>query len=153
MALLECFDNPCPGRHYVIEHTAEEFTSLCPKTGHPDFATVNIRYIPAERCIELKSLKLYLQAYRNEGIFYEAVTNKIADDLAEAMEPQWMVVQTDWSGRGGIRSSIRVEIGTPPANAPGSPLDDDDDGDDDDDYDDDLPAERPSDEDRVPPGF
>lgn len=112
---LECFDNPQPGRAYVIEHVAEEFTSVCPRTGHPDFGTVTVRYAPGERCVELKSLKLYLQAFRNEGIFYEAVTNRIADDLAAAMSPRWMVVRTDWKGRGGIRSTIRVELGQRPA--------------------------------------
>ncbi len=111
---LECFDNPSPDRDYVIEHVAEEFTSVCPKTGHPDFGTVTLRYIPASRCVELKSLKLYLQAYRNEGIFYEAVTNKIADDLAELMQPKWMILRTDWTGRGGISSSVEVELGSAP---------------------------------------
>ena len=109
--LLECFDNPSPNRDFVIEHVAEEFTSVCPKTGHPDFGTVTLRYVPGQLCVELKSLKLYLQAFRNEGIFYEAVTNKIADDLAELMTPKWMVLRTDWTGRGGIRSSIEVELG------------------------------------------
>jgi 7-cyano-7-deazaguanine reductase len=108
---LECFDNPSPDRDYIIEHVAEEFTSVCPRTGHPDFGTVTLRYVPDQRCVELKSLKLYLQAFRNEGIFYEAVTNRIADDLAEAMEPRWMQVRTDWTGRGGISSSIMVEVG------------------------------------------
>jgi 7-cyano-7-deazaguanine reductase len=112
--LLECFDNPQPQREYAIEHVAEEFTSLCPKTGHPDFGTVSLRYAPADKCVELKSLKLYYQSFRNEGIFYEAVTNRIADDLARAMNPRWLVVTTQWKGRGGIRSTIRVEIGTVP---------------------------------------
>ncbi|MEZ6192266.1 MAG: preQ(1) synthase [Phycisphaerales bacterium] len=108
--LLEYFDNPSPDRDYVIEHVAEEFTSVCPKTGHPDFGTVTLRYVPDKRCVELKSLKLYYQAYRNEGIFYEAVTNKIAN-LAELMAPRWMLLRTDWTGRGGIHSSIEVELG------------------------------------------
>ncbi len=113
--LLECFDNPQPPqREYVIEHVAEEFTSLCPKTGHPDFGTVSLRYAPVDKCVELKSLKLYYQSFRNEGIFYEAVTNRIADDLARAMNPRWLVVTTHWKGRGGIRSTIRVEIGAVP---------------------------------------
>ena len=110
-SLLECFDNPSPVRDYLIEHVAEEFTSVCPKTGHPDFGTVTLRYVPGKRCVELKSLKLYLQAYRNKGIFYEAVTNQIADDLAELMKPKWMSLRTDWTGRGGIHSSIEVEVG------------------------------------------
>ena len=114
---LECFANPEPGREYVIEHVAEEFTSVCPKTGHPDFGTVTLRYGPAGHCVELKSLKLYLQAFRNEGIFYEAVTNRIADDLSAVMAPKWMLVRTDWKGRGGIRSTICVEVGDVPDHA------------------------------------
>jgi 7-cyano-7-deazaguanine reductase len=113
-SLLECFDNPCPQRPYVIEHVAEEFTSVCPKTGHPDFGSVTLRYAPKDRCVELKSLKLYLQAFRNQGIFYEAVTNRIADDLASAMNPRWMLIRTDWKGRGGIRSTIRAVVGPVP---------------------------------------
>ena len=108
---LECFENPRPGRVYVIEHLAGEFTSLCPKTGHPDFGSVLVRYTPADLCVELKSLKSYLQSFRNEGIFYEAVTNTIADDLNALMKPRWMVVETRWKGRGGIRSVVRVEVG------------------------------------------
>ncbi|MFP4145008.1 MAG: preQ(1) synthase [Phycisphaeraceae bacterium] len=114
--LLECFDNPAPGRDFVIEHVAEEFTSVCPKTGHPDFGTVTVRFVPEKRCVELKSLKLYLQDFRNEGIFYEAVTNAIADDLEAEMAPRWMIVETNWKGRGGIRSRIRVETGDVPAH-------------------------------------
>ncbi len=113
--LLECFDNPQPRRAYVIEHTAEEFTSVCPVTGHPDFGQVVLRYAPAKRCVELKSLKLYYQGFRSCGIFYEAVTNQIADDLAKAMQPRWMIVETHWRGRGGIRSVIRVTTGKVPA--------------------------------------
>ena len=115
-SLLECFANPNPQRDYVIEHIADEFTSVCPKTGHPDYGTVTVRFIPGKSCVELKSLKLYLQSFRNEGIFYEAVTNQIADDLAKAMKPRWMVVETNWKGRGGIRSVIRVETGKRPAS-------------------------------------
>lgn len=111
MPHLECFPNPRPGRRYVIEHVAEEFTSVCPITGHPDFGTVTLRYAPGKLCVELKSLKLYYQSYRNQGIFYEAVTNQIADDLAKAMKPKWMLVRTDWRGRGGIRSTVEVEVG------------------------------------------
>ncbi len=116
-SLLECFDNPNPRREYVIEHIAEEFTSVCPKTGHPDFGTVTLRYAPGPRCVELKSLKLYYQAFRNQGIFYEAVTNRIADDLAQAMQPRWLTVRTDWRGRGGIRSTITVNVGDVPGVA------------------------------------
>lgn len=111
VSLLECFDNPNPGRDYLIEHVAEEFTSVCPKTGHPDFAAVTVRFTPDKVCVELKALKLYLQSFRSEGIFYEAVTNRIADDLEAAMHPRWMVVETNWKGRGGIRSVITVETG------------------------------------------
>lgn len=103
---VEVFDNPYPGRDYVIEHVAEEFTSLCPKTGHPDFGTVVLRYVADRRCLELKSLKLYYQAYRHRGIFYEAVTNQILDDLVAACAPRWMEIETRWTGRGGIRSVI-----------------------------------------------
>lgn len=113
--LLECFDNPEPGRDYLIEHIADEFTSLCPKTGHPDFGRVILRYCPDPRCVELKSLKLYYQSFRNEGIFYEAVTNRIRDDLAALMAPRWLVLATDWRGRGGIRSRITATHGEPPA--------------------------------------
>jgi len=134
-ALLECFDNPNPDRDYLIEHVADEFTSVCPKTGHPDFGTVTLSYVPNKVCVELKSLKLYLQAYRNEGIFYEAVTNAIADHLSEAMAPRYMLVQTDWNGRGGIRSTVRVEVGRPPGG-----------GANDDFYDE-------EDDDRPPPGY
>lgn len=117
-SLLQCFDNPTPGRDYVIEHVAQEFTSVCPRTGHPDFGSVTVRFVPNQRCVELKSLKLYLQGFRNEEIFYEAVTNRIADDLAAVMSPRWMVVQTDWNGRGGIRSRIRVEVVPAPSDEP-----------------------------------
>lgn len=115
--LLETFPNPNPGRDYVIEHVSDEFTSVCPKTGHPDFGSVTLRYVPDEACVELKALKLYYQSFRNQGIFYEAVTNRIADDLAAAMKPRWMIVQTDWKGRGGIRSTIRVDVGPVPPGA------------------------------------
>jgi len=117
--LIECFDNPNPGRPFVIDHVNEEFTSVCPKTGHPDFGVVTLSYIPGDQCVELKSLKLYYQSFRNEGIFYEAVTNQIADDLDKAMNPAWMLVQTDWRGRGGIRSTIRVEVGEHPHDPAG----------------------------------
>jgi 7-cyano-7-deazaguanine reductase len=112
--LLECFANPAPGRDYLIEHVCDEFTSVCPKTGHPDFGQVVLRYGPDQRCVELKSLKLYYQSFRNEGIFYEAVTNRIAADLAAAMQPKWLVLETHWRGRGGIRSLIRATVGSPP---------------------------------------
>ena len=119
--LLECFDNPEPGRRYVIEHVSDEFTSVCPRTGHPDFGSVTLRYVADAHCVELKSLKLYSQSFRNEGIFFEAVTNRIADDLAAAMSPRWLLVETHWRGRGGIRSTIRVELGDAPSSKPLTP--------------------------------
>ncbi len=111
---LECFKNPAPDRDYVIEHIADEFTSVCPKTGHPDFGTVTLRYRPARTCVELKAYKLYLQSFRNEGIFYEAVTNTIRDNLVAAMDPVWLELTTDWKGRGGIRSRITATHGDVP---------------------------------------
>jgi 7-cyano-7-deazaguanine reductase len=111
--LLEFFDSPSDDP-FVIEHVSEEFTSVCPKTGHPDFGNVTLRYQPAAVCVELKSLKLYYQSFRNEGIFYEAVTNRIRDDLAGAMSPAWLQIITDWKGRGGIRSRIIASHGKVP---------------------------------------
>lgn len=116
-SLLDCFDNPSPARDFVIEHISEEFTSVCPVTGHPDFGSVTLRYCPGEKCVELKSLKLYYQSFRNEGIFYEAVTNAIRDDLEAAMSPKWMTIVTDWKGRGGIRSTITATSGDVPTGA------------------------------------
>ena len=107
--LLETFPNPHPGREYLIEHVAPEFTSECPKTGHPDFGTLTFRYTPGDRCVELKSLKLYLQSYRNVGAFYEDVTNRILDDVAAATEPKWMQLVAEWTPRGGMHSTITVE--------------------------------------------
>ena len=108
MGAIETFDNPQPDRDYTIRHEVEEFTSVCPKTGHPDFAEMTVVYGPAETCLELKSLKLYLQGYRNEGIFYEAATNKILDDLVASCKPLWLDLETRWSTRGGIHSIINV---------------------------------------------
>ena len=113
-SLLEVFDNPAPSRDYVIEHVSEEFTSVCPKTGHPDFGDVVLRYCPDKVCVELKALKLYYQSFRNEGAFYEKVTNVICDDLVEIMAPRWLVIQTQWRGRGGIRSAITATVGEVP---------------------------------------
>jgi 7-cyano-7-deazaguanine reductase len=107
--ILETFANPAPGRDYVIEHTHHEFTSLCPITGHPDFATITVRYVAARLCVELKSLKLYFHAYRNEGIFFEAVTNKICDDLGALLQPRSLTVISDWKARGGFTSVITAE--------------------------------------------
>lgn len=120
---LEAFETPST-TPFVIEHIAEEFTSVCPKTGHPDFGTVTLRYQPAPKgtpagangCVELKSLKLYYQSFRNEGIFYEAVTNRIRDDLVAALKPTWLQIVTRWQGRGGIRSVVRAEHGPVPSH-------------------------------------
>jgi len=106
---LQTFPNPCPRRAYVIRHVAPEFTSRCPMTGQPDFGTVTIEYIADRTCVELKSLKLYLQAFRDEGIFYEAVTNRILDELVEVLRPRWMQVRTEWNPRGGMHSVVTAE--------------------------------------------
>ncbi len=104
--VLETFKNPRQGRDYEIVHTAHEFTSLCPLTGHPDFAELTVRYVPGATCVELKSLKLYLQAYRTQGVFYEALVNKILDDLVAALAPVRLEVRGEFRGRGGISSVI-----------------------------------------------
>ena len=106
---IETFPNPNIERNYVIQHIAEEFTSVCPKTGHPDYATMVLTYVPNETCVELKAYKLYLQAFRNEGIFYEAVTNKICDDMVALLVPRYLRIEARFSGRGGIRSNIIAE--------------------------------------------
>ena len=107
--LLETFVNEFQDRDYVIKHVAPEFTSLCPKTGQPDFATMTLEYIPDETCVELKSLKIYYNSYRNDGVFYESLTNKILDDLVEATQPRWLQVTADFNVRGGISSRITAE--------------------------------------------
>jgi 7-cyano-7-deazaguanine reductase len=114
MAAIETFSNPAPGRDYVIRHTCPEFTSVCPKTGQPDFATIELEYVPDQHCIELKALKLYYYSFRNEGIFYEAVTNRLLDELAEVCKPRWMRVTGTFNVRGGISSVIIAETGTRP---------------------------------------
>lgn len=117
-SLLETFPTPA-AEPITIEHVNEEFTSQCPKTGHPDFGTITLRYQPAPPgspggCVELKSLKLYYQSFRTEGIFYEAVTDRIRNDLVGLLKPVWLQVVTSWRGRGGIRSIIRAEHGDVP---------------------------------------
>ncbi|MGH7995931.1 MAG: preQ(1) synthase [Opitutaceae bacterium] len=107
--ILEVFPNPAPRRDYVIEHTHNEFTSVCPITGHPDFAEITVRYVANRLCVELKSLKLYFHAYRNEGIFFEAATNRICDDLGRRLNPRELTVVSRWKGRGGICSVITAE--------------------------------------------
>ena len=105
---LETFPNPNPERDYEIEFEAPEFTCLCPMTGQPDFATIRIRYVPDERCVELKSLKLYLWSYRDEGTFHEAVTNRIANDIIDAIDPRFLEVEGDFYVRGGIKTRVKV---------------------------------------------
>jgi len=113
-SLLETFAVLAEGP-FVIEHVAGEFTSLCPITGHPDFGRIVLRYCPRATCVELKSLKLYYQSFRNQGIFYEALTNQIRDDLAKLLSPRWLQVVSVWRGRGGIRSRIIATHGNVPA--------------------------------------
>jgi 7-cyano-7-deazaguanine reductase len=103
---IETFPNPRPGRDYQIDIRCPEFTSVCPKTGLPDFGEIRISYIPDERCIELKALKYYLIEFRSRGIFYENVTNQILDDLVAACQPRRMTVVGDFSVRGGIKTSV-----------------------------------------------
>ena len=126
--LLETFANPYPGRNYTVVMSTPEFTSLCPiggaetdaaelallKGGAPDFATITISYVPAAACLELKSLKLYLWSFRNDGIFYERVVNRILDDLVASARPSWMEVQGDFNVRGGITSLITAAHGVKP---------------------------------------
>ncbi len=104
---LETFPNPSPGRDYSIEIVCPEFTSVCPKTGQPDFGTITFTYTPGEVCVELKSLKLYLQRFRNQGIFYEAVTNRLLDDFVSAAQPRRCTVVSTWTPRGGISTTVR----------------------------------------------
>lgn len=111
--LLETFENPYRDRDYVIESVCPEFTSVCPKTGQPDFGTLTIRYVPDRLCFELKSLKLYLQQYRNHGAFYESVTNRILDDLVGITKPRWMTITAAFTPRGGIRTNVQVEYRPP----------------------------------------
>ncbi len=106
---LECFANPNPGRDYLIHMLMPEFTCLCPKTGQPDFATLVLDYIADRRCVELKSLKLYLWSYRNEGAFHEAVTNRIADDLVRALAPRYLRLVARFYVRGGIFTTVMAE--------------------------------------------
>lgn len=114
---LETFENPQPERDYLISFECPEFTCLCPRTGQPDFATFRIRYVPDQRCVELKSLKLYMWSFRNEGHFHEAVTNMILDDLVAAVSPRFMEVEGDFYVRGGIHTVVKATHGEhPPGN-------------------------------------
>ncbi len=108
---LETFPNPRTDRDYVISFDCPEFTCICPKTGQPDFATIKIRYVPGDLCVELKSLKLYLWSYRDEGAFHEAVTNQITDDLVDACQPRFIEVVGDFYVRGGIHTVVTVQRG------------------------------------------
>ena len=130
--LLETFENPYPGRDYEIRMDCSEFTSLCPvggiesdaaelellRGGAPDFGTIRITYVPDRECLELKSLKLYLWSFRNDGIFYERAVNTILDDLVTASSPRWMEIVGDFNVRGGIKSVVRASHGTRPETAP-----------------------------------
>src|SRR3989338_7029059 len=110
---LDTFPNPSPERDYEVRFECPEFTCLCPKTGQPDFATIRIRYIPDRFCVELKSLKLYLWSFRNEGAFHEAVTNQILDDLVKALKPRRMEVVGDFFIRGGIHTGVTAHHRAP----------------------------------------
>ena len=113
MARLETFTNRHPGRDYVVQHICPEFTSVCPKTGQPDFGTIRITYVPDRLCVELKSLKLYLQAYRSKGIFYEDVINVSLDDLVTAVKPRRLTVEGDFRVRGGISTVVTASYEAP----------------------------------------
>ena len=106
--ILELFDNTYPNRDYTIEIVNPEFTSVCPITGLPDFGTITLRYVPDKSCVELKSLKYYYLEFRNAGIFYENITNKILDDLTDLLQPRSLSVITEWKARGGITETVTV---------------------------------------------
>ncbi|NOS89539.1 MAG: NADPH-dependent 7-cyano-7-deazaguanine reductase QueF [Methylococcaceae bacterium] len=106
---LDTFPNPQVGRNYTIRIDVPEFTCLCPKTGQPDFATLQIEYVPARLCVELKALKLYMWAFREQGAFHEAVTNEILDDIVAAIEPNFMRIRAEFNVRGGIYTTVVVE--------------------------------------------
>ena len=116
--VLETFPNPSPGRDYAIHMRIPEFTCLCPKTGQPDFATLLLDYVPDASCVELKSLKLYIWSYRNEGAFHEAVTNEILDDLVKATAPRFMRLTARFFVRGGIFTTVVAEHRKPGWHAP-----------------------------------
>jgi len=117
-ASLELFDNPNPERDYTIRVRMPEFTCLCPKTGQPDFATLLLDYVPDSKCIELKSLKIYIWSYRDQGTFHEAVTNKILDDLSTACAPRYMRVTAQFNVRGGLYTNVMAEHRAPGWQAP-----------------------------------
>ena len=111
---LVTFNNPNPEKDYLVECVTPEFTCLCPMTGQPDFATIEIRYTPDKLCVELKSLKLYLWSYRNEGAYHEAVTNKIMDDIVKTIQPRWIEVRSKFLVRGGITTTVTCQHGDKP---------------------------------------
>ncbi len=115
---LETFDNPMPGRDYTIRIDVPEFTCLCPKTGQPDFATLHIEYVADRLCVELKSLKLYVWSFREEGAFHEAVTNQILDDLVAATQPRFMRLTAKFNVRGGIYTTVVAEHKQPDWQSP-----------------------------------
>ena len=106
---IETFENPQPQRDYTIRIRIPEFTCLCPMTGQPDFATIHIEYVPHSRCVELKSLKLYIWSFRDQGTFHEAVTNQILDDLVGACDPLFMRIRAEFNVRGGIYTTVVAE--------------------------------------------
>jgi 7-cyano-7-deazaguanine reductase len=112
---LDSFPNPHPGRDYEIEHVCPEYTAVCPITGQPDFGTIRIRYVPDQRCVELKSLKLYIWSFRNEGHFFEDVTNLILNDLVAALDPRSITVTGEFNVRGGITSTVTASHTRSPA--------------------------------------
>jgi 7-cyano-7-deazaguanine reductase len=120
-SILESFPNPKPGRDYQVEFVFPEFTSVCPVTGQPDFATITVRYVPDRACVEMKSLKLYFFSFRNKGIFYEAVTNQILDDLVAVIAPRRMTVVGAFAVRGGTAGTVTVEYDASAARAGGVP--------------------------------
>ena len=115
---LETFPNPQPGRDYTIRISIPEFTCLCPKTGQPDFATITIEYVPADICVELKALKLYIWTFRDQGAFHEAVTNEILNHIVKAIAPNFMRIRAEFNVRGGIYTTVIVEHKNPDWHAP-----------------------------------
>lgn len=115
---LETFVNPRPDRDYTIHISTPEFTCLCPKTGQPDFATIEIDYVPSALCVELKSLKLYMWSFRDRGAFHEAVTNEILDDIVKAIQPSFMRIRAEFNVRGGVYTTVVVEHRNPDWHAP-----------------------------------
>ncbi len=116
---LETFENPRPGRAFLVESLTPEFTCVCPRTGQPDFAVLRLRYVPGPLCVELKSLKLYLQSFRNEGHFHEDVVNRILDDLVAVLDPVWAELRGEFHVRGGIATTVTARHGRRPPELEG----------------------------------